>query len=187
MPVGDKVEIQLMKCPHCTVSIHESWTANQVYSKQENGSALTTAWRIQYMVCPECKKSILRFGRAEIGQNYITEPKFWQQFHPSGSSRPPVSSVVPKDISADYSEAARVLELSPKASAALSRRCLQSALREAGYTQKDLSQQIAAVLAESDTRKALPSGVHMIVDTIRNLETSLLTKSQTRLLFKSSM
>ncbi|OSJ35761.1 MULTISPECIES: DUF4145 domain-containing protein [Bradyrhizobium] len=61
-----------------------------------------------------------------------------------------------------------VLHLSAKASAALSRRCLQSILREAGYTQRDLSQQIDAVLAEQDTRKALPTGVHAIVDAVRN-------------------
>lgn len=34
--------------------------------------------------------------------------------------------------------------------------------------QKDLAQQIDAVLAEPDARKALPSGVHLIVDAIRN-------------------
>ncbi|HZV04815.1 MAG TPA: DUF4145 domain-containing protein [Gemmataceae bacterium] len=51
------------------------------------------------------------------------------------------------------------------------RRCLAAAskrlLREAGYLQFDLSKQIGAVLAETDTRKALPTSVHMIVDAIR--------------------
>jgi hypothetical protein len=76
---------------------------------------------------------------------------------------------VPPNIAADYTEAALVLPLSAKASAALSRRCLQSVLSEAGYKQKDLSKQIDAALAEADARKALPSGVHMIVDAIRNI------------------
>ena len=39
----------------------------------------------------------------------------------------------------DYEEAALVLSISPKASAALSRRCLQTILREHGYGQKDLA------------------------------------------------
>jgi Domain of unknown function (DUF4145) len=161
-------EAKLMKCPHCTTSIHESWTVSTVYINLEKTGMTGTNWRIQYMICPACNKSILRFGKAEVGQNYITGPSVWEQFYPSGSSRPPVPTVVPKDISADYSEAARVLNLSPKASAALSRRCLQSVLRDAGYTQKDLSKQIDAAITETDARKALPSGVHLIVDAIRN-------------------
>jgi hypothetical protein len=156
-----------MKCPHCTISIHESWTANPIYL-QKDGKTVGMPWRIQVMTCPECKKSILRYGLAEVGSNYVSEPKIWHLFYPLGSSRPPVPNEVPKDISTDYSEASRVLQLSPKASAALSRRCLQSVLRDAGYPQKDLSKQIDAALEESDTRKALPSGVHLIVDAIRN-------------------
>jgi hypothetical protein len=89
-------------------------------------------------------------------------------FYPAGSTRPPVPKEVPPDIAADYVEAANVLVMSSKASAALSRRCLQSILWAAGYAQKDLSKQIDAVLAEADTTKALPSGVRTIVDTIRN-------------------
>jgi Domain of unknown function (DUF4145) len=152
-----------MKCPHCTISIHESWTGNEIFAEAVG----ETRWRVQIMFCPECKESILRFGQAQIGSNYVTEPKSWKQFYPSGSSRP-VPADVPKDVANDYSEASLVMQLSPKASAALSRRCLQTVLRNAGYTQKDLSKQIDAVLAESDARKALPSGVHMIVDTVRN-------------------
>ncbi|MDP2293956.1 MAG: DUF4145 domain-containing protein [Pseudolabrys sp.] len=75
---------------------------------------------------------------------------------------------MPKDIASDYVEAAQVLPISAKASAALARRCLQSVLRGEGYAQNDLSQQIDAALAEQDMRKALPSGVHSIVDAIRN-------------------
>jgi hypothetical protein len=156
-----------MKCPHCTISIHESWNTNQIISSQ-NGKAVNTDWRVQCMLCPECKKFILRYGICQTGTNWIKEPESWSQFHPSGSRRPPLPKEVPPDIAKDYSEAANVLQQGPKASAALSRRCLQSVLWHAGYEQKDLSKQIDAVLAETDGSKTLPSGVHMIVDTIRN-------------------
>jgi uncharacterized protein DUF4145 len=75
---------------------------------------------------------------------------------------------VPPEIAADYNEAASVLHLSPKASAALSRRCLQVVLQHAGYTQKDLAKQIDAVLAEQDASKNLPSSLRIIVDAVRN-------------------
>jgi hypothetical protein len=156
-----------MKCPHCTISIHQSWFATQVLTSHDGTTALTT-WRIQMMTCPECTKSILRYGQAQVAQNYVKEPSVWHQFYPRGSSRPPVPATVPPHIAADYNEAAKVLHLSPKASAALSRRCLQTVLAEAGYKQKDLSKQIDAVIAETDGSKTLPSSVHMIVDTVRN-------------------
>lgn len=143
-----------MKCPHCTISIHESWRTNQIFSTGTDGTTGNTNWRVQCMHCPECKKAILRYGQCETGPNYFKEPQSWTQFHPSGSSRPPLSKEVPPDIAKDYSEAAKVLQQSPKASAALSRRCLQSVLRHAGYEQKDLSKQIDAVLGETDRKKA---------------------------------
>jgi hypothetical protein len=121
-------------------------------------------WHSEVAICPECGKDIVRIGSAVTGGTTPT----WRQVHPIGTNRDPLPTEVPAEFAKDYTEAALVLSLSPKASAALSRRCLQSVLRHAGYLQKNLSQQIDAVLAEQDTRKALPSGVHSIVDAIRN-------------------
>jgi len=119
------------------------------------------------MTCPACETDILQLGRGAVG-NLNSSTSDWFQIFPTGSNRGPVPKEVPDDIAADYSEAALVLPLSPKASAALSRRCLQSVLRHAGYAQKDLSQQIDAALSEQDARKTLPTGVHSILDLIRN-------------------
>lgn len=62
-----------------------------------------------------------------------------------------------KDIAEDYDEACLVLAYSPKASAALSRRCLQALLRARGFNQKDLAEQIDAAIPNlpSDTGSAL--------------------------------
>jgi hypothetical protein len=119
------------------------------------------------MTCPECNNDILTLGKAAgIGIEQI--PLKWDQFYPTASSRGPVPSDVPAPIAADYNEAALVLPYSPKASAALSRRCLQAILRDAGYTQRDLAVQIEAVLNETDARKALPTGPHNTLDAIRS-------------------
>ena len=152
-----------MRCPHCATSIHESWATTNVLNSRNQD----TAWRVEFMTCPQCSNEMLRNGKIQIKNNRAAVFT-WRQAFPVGSNRGAVPNQVPTDVAADYSEASLVLSLSPKASAALSRRCLQSVLRDAGYPQKDLSKQIDAVLAESDTRKALPSGVHIIVDTIRN-------------------
>ena len=61
-----------------------------------------------------------------------------------------------------------VLSDSNKASAALSRRCLQAILWSQGYTQRDLAQQIKALLGEQDAAKAIPTAPRETVDAIRN-------------------
>jgi|SRR5580700_477989 hypothetical protein len=151
-----------MKCPHCTTSIHESWTKNLIHKSGQH-----TVWRVSIMTCPECEKDILSFGRAPNAHPASDAP-YLEIFFPQGSSRDPVSPDVPGPIAADYGEAAKVLPDSPKASAALARRCLQAILREAGYKQRDLAVQIDAVLSEADARKALPTGVHSMLDAIRS-------------------
>jgi hypothetical protein len=146
-----------MKCPHCTVSIHESWHINHVGTGPSN----FIGWLTRYMKCPACEKYILQAKSPTAG-----EP--WFLIHPKTSSRGPVPADVPPEIAEDYNQAALVLDDSPKASAALSRRCLQAILRRAGYQQKDLAKQIEAVLAEEDARKALPTGPHNTLDAVRN-------------------
>jgi hypothetical protein len=63
---------------------------------------------------------------------------------------------VPPEIAVDYVEACNVLPISAKASAALSRRCLQNMLHADGYKAKDLAKEIDLLLNETDPKKALP-------------------------------
>jgi len=152
-----------MKCPHCTVNIHASWSLDRVVQDGQE-----TLWAVRIMTCPECKEDILQFNRLFWTGNQYSVKREWQQILPIGSNRGPVPTDVPADVAADYVEAAIVLPYSPKASAALSRRCLQAVLREAGYTQKDLAKQIDAALSETQGQKALPTGPHSTLDAIRN-------------------
>jgi Domain of unknown function (DUF4145) len=75
---------------------------------------------------------------------------------------------VPTDIAPDYVEACNVLPISPKASAALSRRCLQNILHAHGYRARDLAHEIDLLLAEADPLKALPHKLRVTVDGIRH-------------------
>ena len=88
----------------------------------------------------------------------------WTVF-PKGYARSPLSPSVPDEFAADYREAATVLADSPKASAALSRRCLQHLLREkAGVKKADLSNEIQEVIDTGD----LPSYLSEAIDAVRN-------------------
>ncbi|WP_082077120.1 DUF4145 domain-containing protein [Bradyrhizobium sp. LTSPM299] len=92
----------------------------------------------------------------------------WRQIFPIGANRGPVPAQVPEPIANDYVEACNVLPISPKASAALSRRCLQNMLRAAGYKNKDLAREIDMLLAEPDPKKALTQRLRETIDAIRN-------------------
>ena len=111
------------------------------------------------MVCPACKRAIINLIQHRDNVAYLT------LVYPKGASRPTAAIEVPTDLAEDFNEAALVLADSPKASAALSRRCLQAVLRQQGYVQHDLAKQIDAVLAA----KVLPSTLAGNVDAVRNI------------------
>jgi hypothetical protein len=83
---------------------------------------------------------------------------------PRTVAREPIPDKVPKSLVEDYTEACNVLAESAKASAALSRRCLQNLLVEkAGMTKRDLNDQIQ----EAINARALPSTLAEDLDTVR--------------------
>ncbi|MBU2522668.1 MAG: DUF4145 domain-containing protein [Nanoarchaeota archaeon] len=83
--------------------------------------------------------------------------------HPIGSTRPPCPKEVPTDISKDYNEACVIEHLSPKAAAALARRCLQNMLHGQGIIEDNLSKEIESAM------KSLPSHLNEAIDSIRNV------------------
>lgn len=164
-----------MKCPHCLVEFHAD---EQIFPL---GKDVEGDWAIERFECPNpaCKKAILNLVNGTFNQ----DRNIWRWFiaknsqghelvkkrelvRPKGSSRPPVPIEVPKDIADDYTEACIVLPDSTKASAALSRRCLQHLLRQAaGIKKGDLANEIQQVLDNNQ----LPSHLAESIDAIRNL------------------
>lgn len=119
-------------------------------------------WYFRTAICPECKKPTIEVG---LGTD---EAATWRMVHPIGAARGPVPAEVPSAIAGDYVEACNVLPISAKASAALSRRCLQNILHAQGYVNRDLAKEIDSLLNESDARKAIPLSLHDTIDGIRN-------------------
>ncbi len=86
--------------------------------------------------------------------------------YPKGSLRRPCPTQVPQYLTEDYKEACLVLPDSAKASAALSRRCLQNLLREhCKVEHANLYDEIQELL----DRKELPTYLATDVDAIRNI------------------
>lgn len=132
-----------MKCPHCLVEFSAEKRLIEIGRDPEG------CWVIEAYDCPnpDCRKLILFLVSGEdlgyrdsLNVSRVEDEKTRVLVHPRGSSRPPTPPEVPKELAEDYEEACIVLPDSPKASAALSRRCLQNLLREAAkeYYEKAL-------------------------------------------------
>jgi hypothetical protein len=149
-----------MKCPHCTVSFFDNW---EVRYLPRNNRAI--GWWYRTAACPSCEDWIIEVTQHKDANN---DPIAWRMIYPINSTRGPVPVSVPKEVAEDYIEACNVLSISPKASAALSRRCLQNILRSHGYKAKQLWQEIDLLLGETDTSKVIPTNLRLTIDAIRH-------------------
>lgn len=154
-----------MKCPHCQVAFHSAPSSYPLDADIEG------YWGVQYERCPSCKKLIIQMVCGTdlshpSGMPTVTDITKRYFARPKAASRPPPPAEVEKDFANDYMEASAVLADSPKASAALSRRCLQHILREkAGVKKSTLEKEIDEVLAS----KVLPAHLAGAIDAIRQL------------------
>jgi len=162
------------RCPHCSTVV--KFEEPRITTPQSQGSLGTNELLIATntrgsdaqvsivaAICPNCQRVIINLDVVKSINNQY-EPTEQLVVYPLTGGRPRVPSEVPENIAGDYSEAALVLPFSPKASAALSRRCLQTLLRNAGGTKsKDLDKQINEVLPH------LPAYIAENLDAVRHI------------------
>jgi hypothetical protein len=114
--------------------------------------------------CPECAGQIIWLNHVQPGDAYGDSSISSVTLLYPTSTRVPVPDLTPPPIADDFRQAHSVLSLSPKASAALSRRCLQTLIREQERIRdRDLVSEIRALLALNK----LPSYLAADLDAIR--------------------
>lgn len=120
-------------CPFCNSSVPELNSTHRVsncyfnkgfpHYEKDTSYETTAIFNINMYSCPTCKKvSFIANGEKLLAN--ITIPLF------PNSLAKQFPDYIPKAIREDYEEAYSILNLSPKASATLSRRCLQSMIRD---------------------------------------------------------
>ena len=150
-------------CPWCSHDVTPTWNEVSVeYQIEPSGERSYPEDKIYAACCPHCLERLLYFEWGGYSKR-ITE-----RLYPAGRQARHAPSQVPADIAQDYNEAMAVLELSPKASATLSRRCLQQLLNFKGCSADNLYGQLRALLDETDPNKRLPEAVRAVVDAIRH-------------------
>jgi Domain of unknown function (DUF4145) len=159
-----------MKCPHCGVHFYDNWRMGEIAREKYTGWFYRTALcpgctQITIELCPPLRSDVMeQIDQLTLDEKEKTLERLgqWRQVYPIGSNRGPVPPEVPKPIAANYVEACQVLPLSAKASAALSRRCLQAMLNANGYKGNDLAKQVDQLLSAG-----LPTHIQKTVDAIR--------------------
>lgn len=151
-----------MKCPHCMDNFHDNEQFRYI-EKDPDG-----AWCVSFQRCSACRRLVvfLLQGGDWVNPGKLNSVSSQRLVRPRGSARAPCPPSVTPNIAEDYSEACIVLPDSAKASAALSRRCLQHVLREKGGVKAgNLADEIQQIIDSG----SLPSHLCDSIDAIRNI------------------
>jgi len=147
-----------MKCPHCNVGIYESLQRGTPYALPKG-----VQWTPYFQVCPECKQDIVYlecFSTSTQTIEYIVERFIAYPSNPTLRQLPPE---VPDPYRQDFVEAVAVLPLSPKASAALSRRNLQALIHDlAGVKGPNLDSEIQTIIDSGKVPSYVTEGLHAV-------------------------
>jgi len=133
-----------------------------IHSNKGSAEILT----IDYFNCPFCEQlSVTMHYTLRLGG--LGAPRTINRtLVPVDRGRRALPEGIPDSIEQEYREASAILEISPRASAAMSRRCLQSLLTEIGGATK---QQLPDAIDEVIATGVLPNHVAEELDAVREI------------------
>jgi hypothetical protein len=158
-----------MNCPHCNKAVKIDWQYNdpiKIVDKE-------TAYFIIHETCPNCDDSIIYYSLCKYtkdvyytineDENGVFDIVSEILIYPNRKEFEYIK-LIPTKYVEDYNEAKEVISISPKASAALSRRLLQHILRgEFNIKEKSLSLEIGKFIQ----LQGIPTHIAEAVDAIR--------------------
>ncbi|EOI00695.1 hypothetical protein UAY_01798 [Enterococcus moraviensis ATCC BAA-383] len=120
-------------CPFCNnyfVATNETHQTSELSFNDLKGVITTSINKkedkimVSFSKCPKCQEIsivVVGIGSMHGNKNFPIRPR---------TSAKPLPDYIPESIRKDYEEACLIVDLSPKASATLSRRCLQGMIRD---------------------------------------------------------
>ena len=149
-----------MECPICFKGIHESWETIHSHKPYGRIDSENIIYVFEMMNCPECSNDLVKFSGFDSKQAIVKKGFLI----PLIQKRKPLPEYIPEKYVKLYDESTSILTLSPMASAALSRTCLQLLLREYGKVEPgNLFDEIQQVIDS----KHLPPELEQTIDIIR--------------------
>jgi hypothetical protein len=141
--------------------VDNEWTST-LHRDHEQG------YTIAHGTCPECGELIVYLAQgtyyADDDGSWLTDVRSKELIYPRSPAREPLPDEVTGEYRRDFQEAVGVLGVSPKASAAISRRLLQHTLEE----QFEIAgSSLAKQIEQFVVRPEVPSHLTDAVDTVR--------------------
>ncbi len=153
-------------CPFCNSSVpkmDETYRYKECYFNANRSHTVTdepvntNIFNIEMMHCPTCDN----VSFVAKGEQALSELKI--SIYPNSSAKQ-FPKYIPLALRKDYEEAYSILELSPKASATLSRRCLQGMIRDFwNISGKNLYEEI------SKLQDKVPASQWNAIDAVRSI------------------
>ena len=146
--IAPELNLKAFNCPHCHVYSHQDWYFLQASENEAGYGRQHGDRRFRVSYCERCGKNTIWHGETIV--------------FPQSSIVEPANPDLPPDIIDDYNEAALVLNLSPRSSAALLRLCIQKLCKVLGESGKDINNDIKNLV-----QKGLPNKVQEALDSVR--------------------
>lgn len=132
-------------CPHCGAYAQQDWIS---FSQKVGDGPAGTAYRAHAGTCQVCKKYSV----------WVRD----KMVFPRSSLAPRALGDMPDDVKADFNEAREVLEVSPRAAAALLRLALQKLMPHLGEKGENINADIGSLV-----KKGLQVEVQQALDSVR--------------------
>lgn len=149
MPITD--ETHSVQTPNFSHPYVMSWSG-------PNEPSDPSSLKVHFYKCPNCEQFTIEtkgFGASVKDVDVQIRPRSFAKQYPQ---------YIPENIRNDYEEACSIVSLSPKASATLSRRCLQGMIRDFwGISKSSLYQEIDAI------KDKIPADLWTSIDALRQL------------------
>lgn len=162
-----------MICPHCAIRFKIQNQQIYVFVPDPLLYDRQIGYEVKGYFCPECNDLILHLSKGGCDYNdnrnssgYYMEKKHSEIMIFPKTMSSDLGAEVPEKYKKDFLEAAQVLYVSPKASAAISRRLLQEMIHEDyGIKKKDLFKEIEEFI----NLPGIPAYLSDSVDAVRNI------------------
>jgi len=156
-----------MICPYCNIGVKIEWENTSAYVDDPKNPV--TGVEIAHGQCPECDGIIVKLVFGNLGytdfSHFVNDVQSDEIIYPKFTTRY-IENEVPEIFRNEFKEAAAILSLSPKASAALSRRMLQNVLHQQYKIQRKT---LAAEIDEFINMSGIPSHLAGAIDAVRNI------------------
>lgn len=148
--MADFFKLSSFQCPNCGVAIpakskacfseHSISFIGSTEFRQEGSEDKLSAVKIQFLKCPDCGNYVVNV--ISVGSSFVP---FQKLIYPSSIAKH-FPKYIPEQIRKYYEEAYAIVSLSPKASATLSRRCLQGMIHDFwNIKEKNLNAEITSL------------------------------------------